>query len=80
MAAVARTVYRAGNVLEAGLVVVLVVSPGGNLVDFDAGRAAESMMLSALGRRGRLVPQRRRRRRRPRIPPRAFRRPSARWW
>ena len=47
VAAVARTVYRADNVLGAGLVVVLVVSPGGNLVDFDAGRAAESMMLSA---------------------------------
>lgn len=44
--AVARTVYRADNVLTAGLVVVIAVSPGGNLVDFDAGRAAQSMMLS----------------------------------
>ena len=47
VAAVARTVYRADNVLTAGLVVVIVVSPGGGLVDFDAGRAAQSMMLSA---------------------------------
>lgn len=44
--AVADTVYRAGNVLDAGLVVVVVVSPGGGLVDFDAGRAAQSMMLA----------------------------------
>ena len=47
VAAVARTVYRADNVLTAGLVLVICVSPGGNLVDFDAGRAAQSMMLSA---------------------------------
>lgn len=45
--AVADAVYRAGNVLSAGLVVAVVVSPGGNLVDFDAGRAAQSMMLAA---------------------------------
>jgi nitroreductase len=45
--AVADTVYRASNVLDAGLVVALVVTPGGGLVDFDAGRAAQSMMLSA---------------------------------
>jgi nitroreductase len=45
--AVADAVYRASNVTDAGLVVVLVVSPGGNLVDFDAGRVAQSMMLSA---------------------------------
>lgn len=44
--AVSDTVYRAGNVLDAGLVVVVVVSPGGNLVDFDAGRAAQNMMLA----------------------------------
>lgn len=44
--AVADAVYLPGNVLDAGLVVVLVVSPGGNLVDFDAGRAAQSMMLA----------------------------------
>ena len=43
---VADAVYVAGNVLDAGLVVVVVVSPGGNLVDFDAGRAAQSMMLA----------------------------------
>jgi len=34
---IADTVYVPGNVLDAGLVVVVVVSPGGNLVDFDAG-------------------------------------------
>ena len=44
--AVADAVYTAGNVLDAGLVVAVVVSPGGNLVDFDAGRAAQSMMLA----------------------------------
>lgn len=44
--AVADAVYQAGNVLSAGLVVALVVSPGGNLVDFDAGRAAQNMMLA----------------------------------
>ncbi|CAN0499141.1 unnamed protein product, partial [Phaeothamnion confervicola] len=43
---IADTVYRPGNVLDAGLVVVVVVSPGGGLVDFDAGRAAQSMMLA----------------------------------
>jgi nitroreductase len=32
--------------MDAGLVVVVVVSPGGNLVDFDAGRAAQNMMLA----------------------------------
>lgn len=47
VAAVARCVYLAHNVASAGLVVALVVTPGGNLVDFDAGRAAQSMMLSA---------------------------------
>jgi nitroreductase len=45
--AVADAVYRAANVLDAGLVVVVVVTPGGNLVDFDAGRAAQNMMLAA---------------------------------
>lgn len=45
--AVARAVYGPGNVLGAGLVVALVVSPGGGLVDFDAGRAAQNMMLAA---------------------------------
>lgn len=44
--AVADTVYVPGNVLDAGLVVAVVVSPGGGLVDFDAGRAAQSMMLA----------------------------------
>lgn len=45
-AAVARAVYMPGNVLEAGLVVALVVTPGGGLVDFDAGRTAQNMMLA----------------------------------
>ncbi len=45
-AAVARAVYSPRNVLQAGLVVALVVTPGGGLVDFDAGRAAQSMMLA----------------------------------
>jgi nitroreductase len=44
--AVARAVYSPGDVLGAGLVVAVVVSPGGGLVDFDAGRAAQSMMLA----------------------------------
>ena len=44
--AVADVVYRPGNVLDAGLVVVIVVTPGGSLVDFDAGRAAQNMMLA----------------------------------
>ena len=44
--AVARAVYSPGNVLGAGLIVTVVVSPGGGLVDFDAGRAAQSMMLA----------------------------------
>jgi nitroreductase len=45
--AVARAVYVSRNIITAGFVVVIVVSPGGNMVDFDAGRAAQSMMLSA---------------------------------
>jgi nitroreductase len=44
--AVARFVYSPANVLSAGLVVVVTVTPGGNLVDFDAGRAAQNMMLA----------------------------------
>jgi len=43
---VADAVYAAGNVLDAGLVVVLIVTPGGGLVDFDAGRTAQNMMLA----------------------------------
>ena len=46
-AAVAGAVYGPGNVLGAALVVTLVVTPGGGLVDFDAGRAAQNMMLAA---------------------------------
>jgi nitroreductase len=45
--AVAGAVYLASNVLTAGLVVVVTVTPGGGLVDFDAGRVAQSMMLAA---------------------------------
>jgi nitroreductase len=44
---VAGAVYLASNVLTAGLVVVVTVTPGGGLVDFDAGRVAQSMMLAA---------------------------------
>ena len=45
-AAVARASTRRRNVLGAGLVVAIVVTPGGGLVDFDAGRVAQSMMLA----------------------------------
>ncbi len=43
---VAGAVFSPGNILSAGLVVVLVVTPGGGLVDFDAGRTAQNMMLA----------------------------------
>lgn len=46
VAAVADALYAPGNVLSAGLVVVVTVTPGGRLVDFDAGRAAQNMMLA----------------------------------
>lgn len=46
VASVARAVYAPRNVLGAGLVVAVVVTPGGGLVDFDAGRAAQNMMLA----------------------------------
>lgn len=45
--AVAAAVYGPRNVLGAALVVTIVVTPGGGLVDFDAGRTAQSMMLAA---------------------------------
>lgn len=45
--AVARGMYSPANALGAALVVGVVVTPGGGLVDFDAGRAAQSMMLAA---------------------------------
>lgn len=45
--AVARSVYVPVAVKEAGLIVALVVTPGGGVVDFDAGRAAQNMMLGA---------------------------------
>lgn len=46
-AAVAAAVYGPRNVLGASLVVTITVTPGGGLVDFDAGRVAQSMMLAA---------------------------------
>ena len=45
-AAVAGAVYGAGNVLGAALVVTIIVTPGGGLVNFDVGRVAQSMMLA----------------------------------
>jgi nitroreductase len=48
-AAVARALYSPQVVMDAALAVTLVVTPGGGLVDFDAGRAAQSMMLAAWG-------------------------------
>ena len=45
--AVARGLYSPANALGAALVVGVAVTPGGGLVDFDAGRAAQSMMLAA---------------------------------
>ncbi len=48
-AAAADAVYIGSVVREAPLAVALVVTPGGGLVDFDAGRAAQSMMLAAWG-------------------------------
>ena len=44
--AVAETVFAPGNVLGAGLVVAVVVGPKGP-VAFDAGRAAQNMLLAA---------------------------------
>jgi nitroreductase len=44
--AVAGTVYVPGNVLDAGLVVAVVVT-GKGPVSFDAGRAAQNMLLAA---------------------------------
>jgi nitroreductase len=44
---VARSVYRPELVLTAALVVVITVVRMGRLYDFDAGRAAQSMMLTA---------------------------------
>ena len=44
--AVAETVYTPGNLTGASLAIAIVVS-GGRTADFDAGRAAQSMMLAA---------------------------------
>jgi nitroreductase len=46
VAAVARTVYAPDNVTSAGLVVAVVVT-GGASAAFDAGRAAQNMLLAA---------------------------------
>ena len=48
-AELARTVFVPANVLAAPVAVVLVVTPGGGVVDFDAGRAAQNMMIVAWG-------------------------------
>ncbi|MGI9540184.1 MAG: nitroreductase family protein [Miltoncostaeaceae bacterium] len=44
---IADSVYVPTAVEQAALVVALVVTPGGGVVDFDAGRAAQNMMLGA---------------------------------
>lgn len=44
---IATAVYLPGNVAGAPLAVTVAVTPGGGLVDFDAGRAAQNMMLAA---------------------------------
>jgi len=46
-AAIATAVYAPANIVGAPLAVTLVVTPGGGLVDFDAGRAAQNMMIAA---------------------------------
>lgn len=45
--AVAQAVYVPHHIHTAGLVVAVVVTPSGGLVDMDAGRAAQNMMLAA---------------------------------
>lgn len=44
---VARAVYVPPHIITAALVVAIAVTPGGGLVDFDAGRVAQNMMLAA---------------------------------
>lgn len=44
---VARAVYVPSHIVTAALVVAVSVTPGGGLVDFDAGRVAQNMMLAA---------------------------------
>lgn len=46
-AAAAAAVYVPATVQGAALVVAVVVTPGGGLVDFDAGRVAQNMMVAA---------------------------------
>lgn len=45
--AVSGAVYRSELVTSAPLVIAIVVQPSGGLIDFDAGRAAQNMMLAA---------------------------------
>ena len=65
------------NLLGAALAVAIVVR-GKGPTGFDAGRAAQNMMLAASGRRDRLVPQRHRRPRRAGRGPRPRRRRAGR--
>lgn len=44
---VAQAVYVPVHITSAALVVAIAVTPGGGLVDMDAGRAAQNMMLAA---------------------------------
>lgn len=44
---VARAVYVPAHIITAPFVVAISVTPGGGLVDFDAGRVAQNMMLAA---------------------------------
>lgn len=44
---VARAVYVPAHIITAAMVVAVAVTPGGGLVDFDAGRVAQNMMLAA---------------------------------
>ena len=45
----AGAVYVPRHITSAALVVAIAVTPGGGLVDMDAGRAAQNMMLAAWG-------------------------------
>ncbi len=46
-AGLATAVYSPANVVGAPLAVTIAVTPGGVMTDFDAGRAAQNMMLAA---------------------------------
>lgn len=43
----AGAVYRSELITSAALVIAVVVHPSGNLIDFDAGRAVQNMLLAA---------------------------------